>query len=304
MLRITAAIVLCLLSRPALSTALKGSVTSPMAGVLCDKKGGFCADPEGISVALTKMYLGEKAEKKLMDQIKAVGVESFDATTFVLTNGVACSTKAKTCTVSKLSAKVDAAHTKALFGATVAPVAPAAPAAPPPAASAAAAGFDQTLTLQGITFRVRCPNAGSVNKVRIEPKGLKTDNKPIDKEIEGTVTMAEVADLNVDGSPEVYVYVTSAGSGSYGTLVAYAANRKKSLSEITLPALTDDPEASRGYMGHDEFRVVESSLVRRFPVYRDGDTNAKPTGGTRQISYRLKAGEAGWVLRPDKPVSY
>ena len=57
-------------------------------------------------------------------------------------------------------------------------------------------------------------------------------------------------------------------------------------------------------MGHDEFRVVESSLVRRFPVYREGDTNAKPTGGTRQISYELKAGEAGWVLRPGKPVSY
>ncbi len=171
-------------------------------------------------------------------------------------------------------------------------------------APAASGGFDQTLRLQGVTFHVRCANAGSLNKVRIEPKGLKGDNKPIEKEIEGTVTLAEVADLNVDGSPEIYVHVTSAGSGSYGSLVGYAANRKKSLSEITLPPLTDDAEASRGYLGHDEFRVVESSLVRRFPVYREGDTNAKPTGGTRQISYRLKAGEAGWILRPEKPVNY
>jgi hypothetical protein len=171
-------------------------------------------------------------------------------------------------------------------------------------APATAAGFDRTLEFQGITFRVRCPNAGSMNTVRIEPKGLQGDNTPIEKEIEGTVTLAEVADLDVDGSPEVYVYVTSAGSGSYGSLVAYAANKKKSLSEIFLPPLMDDVEASKGYMGHDEFRVVESSLVRRFPVYRDGDTNAKPTGGTRQISYKLKAGEAGWVLRPGKPVSY
>ena len=170
--------------------------------------------------------------------------------------------------------------------------------------SAPTGGFDQTLELQGITFRVRCPNTGSVNKVRIETKGLKAGNKPIEKEVDGSVTLAEVADLNVDGSPEVYVTVTSAGSGSYGSLVAYSSNRKKSLSEIYLPPLSDDPEASKGYMGHDEFRVVESSLVRRWPIYREGDTNAKPTGGTRQVSYRLKAGEAGWVLRPGKPVSY
>ncbi len=165
-------------------------------------------------------------------------------------------------------------------------------------------GFDQVLRLQGITFRVRCTNEGSLNKVRIEPKGLKGANTPIEREIDGTVTMAEVADLNVDGSPEIYVYVTSAGSGSYGSLVAYSSNRKKSLSEIYLPPLTDDPEASKGYMGHDEFRVVESNLVRRWPLYRPGDANAQPTGGTRQISYTLKAGEAGWVLRPGKPVTY
>lgn len=35
------------------------------------------------------------------------------------------------------------------------------------------AGFDRTLTLQGITFRVRSTNAGSLNRLRIEPQGLK-----------------------------------------------------------------------------------------------------------------------------------
>ena len=49
------------------------------------------------------------------------------------------------------------------------------------------------------------------------------------------VAGAEVADINWDGSPEIYVYVTSASSGSYGSLVAYLANRRKSLSEIHLP---------------------------------------------------------------------
>lgn len=188
------------------------------------------------------------------------------------------------------------------------PTTPAAPPATTPATPAAAttppAGFDQTLELQGVTFRVTSANAGSINRLSIEPKGLKGDNAVIEQEIDGTVTMAEVADLDADGSPEVYVYVTSAGSGSYGSLAAYAANKGRSLTAIFLPPLTDDPKASKGYLGHDEFRVVENTLVRRFPVYRDGDTNAKPTGGTRQVQYKLKAGEAGWVLRPDKTVDY
>ena len=77
-----------------------------------------------------------------------------------------------------------------------------------------------------------------------------------------------MADLNGDGSPEIYVYVSSAGSGSYASLVAYGANSKKSLSPIHLPDLSDDKKNSRGYMGHDEFRVVENSLVRRFPTYK------------------------------------
>jgi hypothetical protein len=166
------------------------------------------------------------------------------------------------------------------------------------------AGLDQTLTEQGITFHVTSPNNGSINSLRIQPSGLKADNTLIERQIEGTVTNAEVADLNVDGSPELYVYVTSAGSGSHGSLVAYAANKGKSLSEIYLPPMEEDKAAAKGYMGHDEFAVVENTLVRRFPVYKDGDTNSQPTGGTRQIQYKLKAGEAGWILRPDKIVNY
>ena len=100
------------------------------------------------------------------------------------------------------------------------------------------------------------------------------------------------------------MYVSSAGSGSYGSLVAFAVNQGKSASPIYLPPMDQDPAARDGYQGHDEFRVVENRLVRRFPVYRDGDTNAAPSGGTRKIQYRLEAGEAGWQLVADKVVNY
>ncbi len=162
------------------------------------------------------------------------------------------------------------------------------------------ASFDRTLELQGIRFHVTSANNGSINTLYIVPAGLEIDNSPIVRRINGTVTGAEVADINADGSPEIYVYVTSVGSGSYGSLVAYSANQRQSLSEIYLPPVTQDKTLSKGYMGHDDFAVVEGVLVRRFPVYHDTDTNANPTGGTRQIQYQLVPGEAGWILKVDR----
>jgi hypothetical protein len=50
--------------------------------------------------------------------------------------------------------------------------------------------------------------------------------------------------------------------------------------------------------------VVETTFVRRFPIYRDGDVSAKPTGRARQLQYKLRPGEAGWVLKLDRTVEY
>lgn len=160
--------------------------------------------------------------------------------------------------------------------------------------------FHARLQLQGIRFDVHATSRGSINSLTVTPRGLKERNEVIHETIEGTVTAAEVADINGDGSPELYIYVTSAGSGSYGRLVGYSANRRKSLSDIYLPELSDDRGHGLGYQGHDEFRVVEGWLVRTFPVYRPGDLQSKPTGGKRQLQYKLHPGEAGWLLRVEK----
>jgi len=85
-------------------------------GVLCDKKSGFCADEQGVSVAITQMELGKKASKNLMDQIRAVGIQDFDATSFTMTGGLHCETKQKKCFTNKYDNVVDAKATKALFG--------------------------------------------------------------------------------------------------------------------------------------------------------------------------------------------
>jgi hypothetical protein len=158
-----------------------------------------------------------------------------------------------------------------------------------------AGSFSQRLEENGISYTITSPNTAEGNTVTISPQGLKNGNEPIVQPVEGLVTKAEIADLNSDGAPELFIYTTSAGSGSYGKAYAWATNRKKSLTDIhIIPPREKDLS---GYMGHDEFAVIESSFARRFPVYKPGDSNASPSGGWRQFQYKLVPGEACWILR-------
>lgn len=161
--------------------------------------------------------------------------------------------------------------------------------------------FDQTAILQGITFKVTSPNLKTGNTLTITPAGLAEDNRPVTMEIIGTITRIETGDINVDGSPEIYIYATD-GEGT--NLIAYSANRKKSLSQIFLPDLKDDEKNALGHRGHDEFAVVENSLARRFPVFPEDETETKPTGKTRQLQYKLHQGEAGWLLKVETTTEF
>lgn len=161
-----------------------------------------------------------------------------------------------------------------------------------------------TLSDGRVAFTLQATSGSSLNTLTLAPSGLEHDSEVRQAELDGSAYLAELADLDANGWPEVYVYVSSAGSGSYGSLHAWAVNNGKSATPIYLPPLDQSPQVAAGYMGHDAFRTVENRLVRRFPLYGPGDTNAQPTGGTRQLQYRLEAGEAGWVLAVDKVVDY
>jgi len=157
--------------------------------------------------------------------------------------------------------------------------------------------FNKNLTLQGVNFSVTCANEGSENILRMTPSGAGHAPRVIEQKIDGTVIGAEIADLDGNGAPEIYVFVQSAGSGSYGTVVGHAINAGSSTTPIIMPELTDDPKASAGYMGRDRFSIARDRLVRQFPIYRDGDSNASPSGGTRQVQYQLVRRDAAWSLQ-------
>lgn len=153
-------------------------------------------------------------------------------------------------------------------------------------------GFQKELALQGITFKVTEINRGFNSRLIIETSGLENDNTTFTHSIYGWVSGAEVEDLNSDGWPELLVYVRSSEGAVRTRLFAYSVNNGKSMSHVHLPDITFDTEAGEGFIGYDEFAVVETSLVQRFPIFRRTGSGFEPTGNTRQIQYQLREGEA------------
>lgn len=87
---------------------------------------------------------------------------------------------------------------------------------------------------------------GSINQLTIKAAGLEFGTQLFNHEIDGVADRAEVADLDANGWPEIYTYIYAAGSGSYGSRVAYAVNNGKSITPVYLRPLTDGSAASMG----------------------------------------------------------
>ncbi len=177
-------------------------------------------------------------------------------------------------------------------------------AAPEPTASAPvetatpvaqAKPFMKLLELQDHSFEVNAIQEGDTTTITMKSSGPDTNFEPVEAQIQGVVTDAEIEDLNSDGFPEVYIYAVAISEKKEGILVAYSSNQGKSLSQISVPALETVEGAADGYTGGDEFRVVETTVVQRYPV---GE------GKTRQIQWKLEPGEATWVLVADKVTEY
>jgi hypothetical protein len=161
---------------------------------------------------------------------------------------------------------------------------------------AQAAPFNRTASLQGVTFQVSARGDGSIQQLTVKTTDKGKPLPAIKVDTDGQVTGMEVEDLNSDGRPELLVYVTSAGSGSYGSVLAWTVSPAHTLLPIHMPELSGT--WAKGYVDHDSFMIGETTLVRKFPIYRPGDSNAKPTGGIRNVYYKLVRGEASWQFMP------
>lgn len=147
--------------------------------------------------------------------------------------------------------------------------------------------FSKFLSQQEIGFYISTNKVGSTEQLTILPSGLSIDNTAFTQTIEGNVTNAEIGDLNSDGYPEVLVYMQS-GDNQRGNIIGVSVNNGKSMSPVYFPSASENPEAGKGYAGHDEFSIVKSTLNQQFPVFENGKKTAK----IRQIDYKLVEGEA------------
>lgn len=154
----------------------------------------------------------------------------------------------------------------------------------------------QTLTGKYIFISEKHPMGMSLSDIIIETQGFETEFKDSIYQ-SNPVSEIFLSDLNNDGYDEIYIVTRSVGSGSYGKIIAYASNRDKSLSPVYIQnggtPLTD-------YSGHDVYRVDSGYLLRTYQKYAiPSDTGSDPKK-TGNIRYKLKPGEAGWLLIPQE----
>jgi hypothetical protein len=143
------------------------------------------------------------------------------------------------------------------------------------------------------------PAGRSLSTIEVRTRGFEHEYHEIYPD-RNPISDVFVADLDGNGFDEMYIITTSAGSGSYGTVLGFASNKDKSLSMINFPGIRKGDQNFEGYMGHDTFKIEGQKLVRIFPIYNKGDTNENPTGGRRKLVYGLYPGEAMWQLRIER----
>jgi hypothetical protein len=153
---------------------------------------------------------------------------------------------------------------------------------------------------KGITYIVREDKSLGVSVSRITV--IATDSTHTDSLNLGDkdpVQTGMLADLDENKQDELYLVTTSAGSGSYAHISGFMRDEQNKLVAIAIPEVTPEDQTQgrrfEGYMGHDTLYIHKNKLVRKFPKYKPGDSNDKPTGGNREIHYSL----VGSTLEPE-----
>lgn len=133
-------------------------------------------------------------------------------------------------------------------------------------------------------FDVEARGAGSLQQVEVRLRGFPDSLSKILLNCE-PITGADAADLDGDGYPELLIYAQSAGSGSYGNVIAYTYAPQSGFRPIRMPDLSEDSLLNEGYSGHDRFQLEGTRLLRRFPMYGPESTNSEPLDSTRIVFY-------------------
>lgn len=156
--------------------------------------------------------------------------------------------------------------------------------------------FNRELRFNVYRFVVTAADTGRVRDVQVRAYrgALLLTNFHV--RVDGAVTGAEVADLDTNRFPELYIYTTSDGSGSFGRVYGWQFFPERKADIVSANWREIRPQ---GYMGHDSLWVYRNRLCRRFPIYQPGDANVEPSGGYQLIRYKLRPAGAAFALTID-----
>lgn len=165
------------------------------------------------------------------------------------------------------------------------------PALSKPAGWKKAERYDKTLHFNVYSFNVSAADSASVRQLTIKAYRGKLLLTNFKVQLDGAVTNAEVADLDKNGFPELYVY--SMNTRSLGRVHAwqFLADRKASITPVNWPLATD-----KSYMGQDSLWIDRASLCRKYPAYQIVNGGKVATGKTHWVRYRLKAVGSSFAL--------
>jgi hypothetical protein len=151
--------------------------------------------------------------------------------------------------------------------------------------------FDKTLRYNVYSFNVRAADSANIRQVTIKAYRGKLLLTNFKVQLDGAVTNAEVADLDKNGFPELYVYSTTPNTYGHVHAWQFLAERKASITPVNWPLATD-----KAYMGHDSLWIDRASLCRKFPAYQLLNGKKVTTGESHWVRYRLKAVGSGFAL--------
>jgi hypothetical protein len=161
-----------------------------------------------------------------------------------------------------------------------------------PSVAAGGCGYDSMLAGDGVRVQVAVPAkepcAVGTYSVTFSRKGAPPQVVKLKRD--GTVSNVFFEDVTGDDKRDLVVFFTSAGSGAYGRLDIWEWRGDRFKGGIVSDLM---PDQRSGYGGHDVFTAAAGVLRRRFPLYREGDANCCPSGGT--VAFRWDAKTNVWV---------
>lgn len=155
--------------------------------------------------------------------------------------------------------------------------------------------FQKIIRFNIYTFIVKAANTDSIQTATIAAYRGSLLLTRIAQPINGRLTGAEVADLDGNRLPELYLYSANQDASLAGQVYGWQFLPER-LATIA-PERWAAPGA--GYMGLDTLWTTKQSLCRQFPLYTINNTDARPTGTNQRICYRLRPAGLNYQLLPE-----